>query len=191
MRKFIRQLMSVFVIGLVATQFINCSQKEDDGGLYGSTCEAGQPCSMALSVGTSQAYLNPRAPPIMECNFDHVQIAGSCETDGAADNYIEYFLKQGENRVPFSDGQQVLQTAKCENGHYYMVIPRPPVSIVPAAQKANYCNTSLCLGTYEVHANLFTIKKKGSQFDHAAASQVIQLSIQYLIQSANGSVGCP
>lgn len=193
MRQFMRTFMALLAMLLVATQFVNCTEYSDDSSLYGNACEQSSTCAQSMSVTATGAFLTPRGEqPKMECTHDHIQIGGACELDGAVDSYIEYSLTDTNgNTIPFQGGATVIRESRCENGHYFLVIPRPPATIIPEAQKATQCSTASCFREYRLNSRLYGLKKNSSQFDVIATGPQLPLTFQLVIHKATGQNVCP
>lgn len=195
MRNSIRFMISFLVLGFVATQFVNCSEYSDGSSLYGTNCASSNTCAQSLSVSENTGYLSPRSTqPIMECTHDHIQVGGSCEAGNSADTYIEYYLTDANNnRVTWDGGVDVLREARCENGRFFMIVPRPKETIVQttaeAAAAKTVCNGD-CAVEYRLNSRLFSLRKNTSQFEVVAVAPLLPLKFQ-LVLSYGGGNFCP
>jgi hypothetical protein len=194
MRKSIRFMISLMILGLVATQFLNCSEYSNSSSLYGTDCASTGTCNKALSVTENTGYLSPRSTqPVLECTHDHIQVGGACEAGNSSDSYIEYYLTDSNNnRVTWDGGINLLREARCENGRFFMLVPRPPNTIVATdpANPKGVCSTGECTVEYRLNSRLFSLRKNTSQFEVVAVAPVLPLKFQ-LVLSYNGGSFCP
>lgn len=183
------RFLAVTVMAFTATQFTNCDQQD------GSTILDGPSGTVYdLSIGESGMFLNPKInPPQMDCTQDHVQIGGVCETNGAEDNYIEYSLTRDKNPVPWNVGGQqvtVLREARCENGRYFLVVPRPDQDSTIAPNDTTRCYSAGCWAQYQLNSRMFVRRKGTNQYDLAYTAPALNFRIQLIIQNGNTRV-CP
>lgn len=142
------------VIGFIMlTQYVNCSSYSDSTFYEGSN----QIASSSVTSYEGVRVLN--ADTFMNCDEDHVQLGGACNTGDAFDNYIE--VRMSRDRVPVSFGDASnpvsrLELAKCENGRFYAVVPKPNDPTVLGGSLTAYVE-------YQVQMQIYT-KKKGDTF---------------------------
>lgn len=181
-------------IAVVATQFVNCTDQSEGSSLYGNACVEGTSCAQSLTVENPTGYLNPRSTqPIMECTHDHIQVGGSCEVGLSTDSYIEYYLTDAAgNRIQWANGVDILREARCENGRFFMIIPRPPSTIVPTSGPGDLsvCSTATCMREYRLNSRLFALRKGTNQFEVVANAPILPLQFQLVLQHSGGSF-CP
>lgn len=180
----VRKAMTVLALGVIATQFVNCSETSETYGnsLYGKNCAASSSCNVDLTPTLTGAFMTPRAETTrMECTHDHLQIGGACETDGAVDSYIEYSLTQNGAPTPWIGNVTVLHEARCENGRFFLIVPRPLNSVTSANCSGD------CSYEYHLNSRLWTLKKGAAQFEVAAIAPLLPISIQLLVNSGS----CP
>lgn len=178
-RHFIQILSLLFLTGFLAA----CTDTSSgDSLLYGVTCKEGDPCSQNLTPDSSGAWLTPRAEATrMECTHDHIQVGGTCELDGAVDSYIEYSLTRQGQVSPWAGNISVLREARCENGRYYLIIPRPLDSVISSAERSTRCATADCFNEYHLNARIFALKKNTNQYEVIATAPLLPLSFQLII----------
>lgn len=187
----IRQRFSLVAsVACLAMLFTNCTEQNADSILDGPTGTL-----QSLSTIPSDTFLIPPrfSPPQMECTQDHIQIGGVCETNGAEDNYIEYSLTRDKQPVAWNAGTQsvtVLREARCENGRYYIVIPRPDADTVIAPNDTARCYALHCYAEYQLNSRIFAKKVGSNQYDLIYTAPALNLSIQ-LILNQNGQRVCP
>lgn len=199
MRPYIRFIATAFILGLTATQFQNCSEYSSGSSLYGNNCEETSTCAQAMTVTESTGYLTPQTvKPIMECTNDHIQIGGICEAGNASDTYIEYYITDNAgNKIQFAGGATDLREARCENGRFTMIIPRPPSAMVSGTYdtttgvaSSSSCATASCFREFRLNARLFALRKNTSQFEVAAVAPIFPMTFQLVIQTSSGNF-CP
>lgn len=199
MRPTIRFMIAVFVLGGIATQFQNCSEYSNGSSLYGNNCEETSTCAQSLAVEESSGFLTPQSiKPVMECTNDHIQIGGICDAGNSSDSYIEYYITDvAGNKITFAGGTSTLTEAKCENGRFTLIVPRPPDSVVAGsvdpttkAVSSPSCATASCFREYRLNARLFGLRKNTSQFEVAAVAPIFPMTFQ-LVVSAGGANYCP
>lgn len=183
MNKPMRFISVAIAIVAVSLQFTNCSGTQSD--LFGakdmvSTASVQDPTKSAMLQAKNE-------PPRMECTQDHIQIGGICDASGSEDNYIEYSMSdQAGLPVPWMNGTQqvtVLQEGRCENGRYFLIVPRPPSSFVTTAQSTTQCKSVGCWEEYRVNSRIFVRRKGLRQFELLQAAPVLPIRIQLIIDS--------
>ena len=111
------------IIGFVlVTQYMNCSSYST--GISSASLATDSTNSIqafqGIQVNNSDTYLN--------CDEDHVDVGGPCNTADAVDNYIQYSITLNRQTIYWgteSSQTVYLTSAKCEDGHFFAVIPRP------------------------------------------------------------------
>lgn len=173
------------------------SSETDGSGLYSSSCISAGNCADELAPKTSGFFLTPKAEMTrMECTHDHIQVGGVCEIDGAVDSYIEYSLTQNGNPVDWapapgaSQNTRILREARCENGRYHLIIPRPLNAVILDSQRASVCPTTSCFVEYQLNSRIFALKKGASQYEVVATAPILPFSIQMIINTGSAQV-CP
>lgn len=192
--------MTVFILGLTATQFQNCSEYSNGSSLYGNNCEENSTCAQALTVEESTGYLTPQTvKPVMECTNDHIQIGGICEPGDSTKNYIEYYITDASSppkEIAFEGGAVKLTEAFCENGRFTLLVPRPPNAVVAGTKDANNvvsspsCVTASCYREYRLNARLWSQRKNTGQFEIAAIAPIFPMTFQLVISTSSGNF-CP
>lgn len=179
----------VLVVAFAPALFVNCSNQDNSDALETSATAA------SLAITPSDTFLVPPkfSPPQMECTQDHIQIGGVCETNGAVDNYIEYSLTRDKNPVAWNVGATavtVLREARCENGRYYIVIPRPDADTVIAPTDTTRCYAVHCMAEYQLNSRMFGKKAGANQYDLLYTAPALNITIQLILQ--NGATRyCP
>lgn len=199
MRPIIRFITTAFVLGLIATQFQNCSEYSNGSSLYGNNCEENSTCAQTLSVESSTGYITPQTTrPVMECTNDHIQIGGICEPGDSSDNYIEYYITDAAGNDVFFQGmtKRELTESRCENGRFTIIIPRPPISIkdgsisTEGVVSSPSCTSASCFGEFRLNARLFALRKNTSQFEVAAVAPIFPMTFQFVVKTGSGNF-CP
>ena len=119
-----RGLLLIFLGFALSVQFMNCSS-------YSDGLNAGSITDTSTGVGTITAYQGVRVTngdTYMNCDEDHVQLGGTCNTADAFSNYIEAKISINRNTVYWGTGSAQtdhLDLSKCENGRFFAVIPKP------------------------------------------------------------------
>lgn len=179
--------VAVLASVIVTMQFMNCGTSDTSDFLGSSGTK------LNLSPGSSSTYLNPKSdPPRMECIQDHIQIGGTCEVDGATDNYIEFSLTREKTPVPWTvDGkpETILKSARCDSGRYFILVPRPSDTVIAVNDTAR-CYSVGCWDEYKLHSRLFIRRPRTSQYDLAYTSPAINLAVQ-LIHQNGADRTCP
>lgn len=199
MQHSLRALIVLVMMALVASQFQNCSKYSDSSSLYGNTCSSSDTaCATSLTYEKSGPYLTPRfEQPRMECTHGQIQVGGTCEIDDATDSYIEYSLTDvNGNALPWADNSTLMREARCENGRFTLIIPRPKAGVVGngsadlATTKTNFCSNSDCLFEMRLTTRLLALQRNTSQFEVVATGPVLSLTMQAVVNTATGLV-CP
>lgn len=169
------------VIGLVLlTQYTNCSKYSEglnyDDGLTdiggGGTVTSYE----GVRVANGDTYMN--------CDEDHVQLGGTCNTADAVDNCIEYRILRDRTAVYWGSGSTTVDAlgcnpnhirVKCENGRFFAVVPKPNDTGLSAA------------GTdfleYQVHFQIYT-STDGLQYKAGEKAPAFIINVQ-----KNGACG--
>lgn len=182
------RLISVLIaIGAVATQFVNCADSSE-GNLFGGG-RSNSLSSAGVYDATQVSFIQAKnEPPRMECTQDHIQVGGVCDVSGSEDNYIEYSISDANGvPVPWSAGSQnvsVLQEGRCENGRYFLIIPRPPTSLITKAGCTNRCRSVGCWEEYRLNSRVFVRRKGLKQFELMQAAPVVPIRMQLIINNA-------
>lgn len=172
--------LQILIFFVTVTQFMNCAQKDAE-----SITDGPSGVLNTLSLGESGTYLNPKLdPPQMECTQDHIQIGGVCEDNGAEDSYIEYSLSRDRVPIPWVTANQQIQTlreARCENGRYFMIIPRPEQDTVISPNDTTRCYRLGCWAEYQVNSRMFAKKKGSNQYDLLYTAPALNIAIQLIL----------
>ncbi len=184
MKNSMRLISVAIAIAAVSTQFVNCSDSSE-GNLFGKPNELS---SASIYDASQSSFLQAKnEPPRMECTQDHIQVGGVCDASGSEDNYIEYSLSdQNGVSVPWSAGAQtvsVLQEGRCENGRFFLIVPRPPGSLITAAQSASRCRSVGCWEEFRLNSRIFIRKKGLRQFELLQPAPIVPIRIQLIIDS--------
>ena len=128
-----RGFIFVFFGFIVLTQYVNCSNSSQDSTYEGSVL--GLP---SIDATQYQSVMVLNTDTYMNCSEDNVQVGGTCNTANAADNFIRYSISVNRQTVYWGTGASQtdhLDLAKCENGHFFAVIPKPndPVNLAVTA----------------------------------------------------------
>lgn len=186
MNRSMRFISVLIAIGAVSTQFVNCSDSSE-GNLFGGGNSSSLNSAANYDSAQSSFLQAKNEPPRMECTQDHIQIGGICDVSGSEDNYIEYSLTdQAGAPVPWAAGTQavpVLQEGRCENGRYFLIVPRPPASLITQAQSAARCKSVGCWEEYRVNSRVFMRRKGLKQFELLQIAPVLPIRIQLIIDS--------
>ncbi len=184
MKNSMRFISVAIAIVAVSTQFVNCSDTSE-GNLFGN--KDGLNTQSNYSSSQSSFLQAKNEPPRMECTQDHIQIGGICDVSGSEDNYIEYSMAdQAGLPVPWASGAQsvtVLQEGRCENGRYFLIVPRPPASLISGAMAANRCKSVGCWEEFRINSRIFVRRKGLKQFELLQAAPILPIRIQLIIDS--------
>ena len=146
--------MTVLLMGLLVTQYTNCSSYSDNN-LFGASSTATTQTSNTLSLSS------PRTGAVtVLATEDKIVLGGDCYASTYPKNYIEYKLVNVSTQVPqslpdFSCGGVACTLAKgsrCEQDHYSIVVP------VGASVPASLNGTA-----YEVRAQLVVVDAHGAE----------------------------
>lgn len=138
--------MAIFGFALMV-QYINCSnysQGLQDGELATATDTGEVTSYQGVKVTSGETYMN--------CDEDHVQLGGTCNTGDSADNFIEYRITRDKQTVywgPNGATTDYLRTARCENGRFFAVIPKPNDSVLSNTGSKDYVE-------YQIHFQIYT-----------------------------------
>lgn len=181
------RLISVLIaIGAVSSQFVNCSDVSE-GNLFGGRNSSLNSAS-TYDAAASSFLQAKNEPPRMECTQDHIQVGGVCDVSASEDNYIEYSLSDANGvATPWASGAQnvsVLQEGRCENGRYFLIIPRPPISLIGKAACASRCRSVGCWEEYRLNSRIFVRRKGLKQFELLQPAPIVPVRIQLIIDNA-------
>ena len=168
--------LGIAVLGfIVLTQYVNCSSYSD------STLYAG-------SIGTVEEIISYEGIRVlngdtyMNCDEDHVQLGGNCNTADAKFNCLE--MRMLRDQVPVQGGTGAAITDNlgcgvgyritCENGRFYAVVPKPNDTIL---------NSGMANVEYSVKFQVFT-SEDGAQFKAGEKSPAFNIYVQQ-----NGACG--
>ena len=123
-----RGLLLAAIGFILVTQYINCSSYSR--GLNevtaASSTDTGEVTSyQGIKVTSGETYLN--------CDEDHIQLGGTCNTGDSLDNFVEYKITRDRQSVVWgANGSTTdhLRSAKCENGRFFAIIPKPNDSTI-------------------------------------------------------------
>lgn len=181
------ELCAVVVLGLLSSQLVGCSEGTSSN-LFGPKSNSSLSSQSILDTSSTGFLQAKNRPPRMECTQDNIQIGGICDDSGGQDNYVEYSLtNQAGQPVPWTSGSQtvsVLQEGRCENGRYFLIVPRPPASLITAAQRPSRCIALGCWEEYRVNSRLFVRKKGLQQFEMVQVAPAIPIRIQLIVDGA-------
>lgn len=154
-------------MGVTLVAFTNCSKNKHtplfDPNSAMNVVEDVQPESLKLASSDQ----------LMNCDEDHVQLGGICHPGDSVGNYIEVSLTRDRNPVPFGSGSSQtykLQTTRCENGRFFIVLPRPND---PGAT----CTGGNCAPEYRVETQIW-LTDDGSQYRAGARGTSFPVRIQ-------------
>lgn len=124
------------VLGLIIlTQYVNCSN-------YSQTMDTNVSDSSSFEAFEGLRVLN--GDTYMNCDEDHVQIGGVCNTADAKYNCIQIKIMRDNSTVYWGStsltdniGCDNSYKVKCENGHFFAIIPKPNDSILSSAGSQN------------------------------------------------------
>jgi hypothetical protein len=140
----------VAILGfLILTQYVNCSSYSD------TTLSEGVSTGIGGEVTSYEGVKVLNGDTYMNCNEDHVQLGGSCNTADAVDNYIEYRITRDRQTVYWGTGASQtdhLTLARCENGRFFAIVPKPNDSVL-ADGGTDYVE-------YQMHFQIYTTKDK-------------------------------
>lgn len=121
--------LSFFAV-LLVTQFQNCSNSAQNTMFTGSSTTAATDVS---DPGKAVIQVSSLVSPLMaESSDNQISISGTCNTAGKLYNYIRYSVVDAVSRrlvnlnidTTSSARLYYLQDAICENGRFYIVVPR-------------------------------------------------------------------
>lgn len=113
----------VAVLGFIMiTQYVNCSSYSD------SVYEGSSSNSVSADSTPYQSLRVINTDVTMACYEDHIQVGGPCNTADAKDNYVQYWLTRDRQAVVWGSASSPvdhLTLGKCENGRFYVIVPKP------------------------------------------------------------------
>ena len=133
---------------VILTQYVNCSGSSDNSMYEGSTVGAS-----SIDPSMYQGVMVLNTDTFMNCSEDNVQVGGTCNTADSADNFIRYTISVNRQTVFWGTGLSQtdhLDLARCENGHFFAVIPKPNDPLNLGAAGADFIE-------YQVQFQLFTV----------------------------------
>jgi len=155
--------------------FQNCSNQSSFEGLEPISVPVGDGISSGLNQFEGLRILNGEV--YINCFEDHVQMGGVCNTGGAAQNFIRYWMTHNGAPVFWGPSTHLvdrLDASKCENGRWSAIVPRPNRSeLNGVAGQEMYLE-------YEMYFQLYMRAPGSSDFQAGSRTPAYTINIQQI-----------